>query len=300
MKQLKISQKLTDRTNETFKQYLAEIAQIKPFTYEQETACARKAFAGNEEAIEELAKRNLRFVVSVAKQYATDSIPLPDLVNEGNIGIILAARKFDPNKGYKFISFAVWWIRKLILEHISNYGKIVRLPANKINNVAKLERQIHELEQKTGSKVDILEVINHYETLDLSVDNDDEFQEFMFIDSLSGISGESIDRPFGGEDDGTCLSDMLQGDLDRPTDYMMHEMNLKSEINAVLNELKPRDKKVIEALFGLNGQQPMTLKEVGDKPEFNISREMVRQIRAKTLKKLEKNQRIKRAFEMMG
>jgi RNA polymerase primary sigma factor len=300
MKQLKISQKLTDRTNETFKQYLAEIAQIKPFTNSEEIACATKAFAGDKQAQLDLVERNLRFVVSVAKQYSTDSIPLQDLVNEGNIGLIEASKRFDPNKGYKFISFAVWWIRKIILEHISNYGKIVRLPANKINNVAKLERQIHELEQKNGSKVDILEVINHYEKLDLSVNNDDEYQEFMFIDSLSGLSAESIDKPFGGEEEGTCLSDMLQGDLDRPTDYMMHEMNLKSEINAVLDELKPRDKKVIEALFGLNGNQPMTLKEVGDKPEFNISREMVRQIRAKALKKLEKNQRIKRAFEMMG
>lgn len=300
MKQLKISQKLTDRTNETFKQYLAEIAQIKPFTNSEEIACATKAFAGDEQAQLDLVKRNLRFVVSVAKQYSTDSIPLQDLVNEGNIGLIEASKRFDPNKGYKFISFAVWWIRKIILEHISNYGKIVRLPANKINNVAKLERQIHELEQKNGSKVDILEVINHYEKLDLSVNNDDEYQEFMFIDSLSGLSAESIDKPFGGEEEGTCLSDMLQGDLDRPTDYMMHEMNLKSEINAVLDELKPRDKKVIEAIFGLNGNQAMTLKEVGDKPEFNISREMVRQIRVKVLKKLEKNQRIKRAFEMMG
>ena len=299
MKQLKISVKLTDRTNETFKQYLREISDIKPFTHEQEVECAVKAFAGDEQAIEELAMRNLRFVVSVAKQYATENIYLSDLVNEGNIGIVIAARKFDPSKGYKFISFAVWWIRKLIIEHITNHGRIVRLPANKINNIAKLEKQIHELEQKTGSKVDILEVINEYENINLKNDNDDEFNDFLFTDSLAHISSESIDRPFGNEEDNTCLSDMLMSD-DKSTDSDINELNLKAEINAVLDEMKPRDKRVVECLFGLNGNRPMTLKEVGDEPEFNITREMVRQIRNKVLKKLGESPRIKSVFEMMG
>lgn len=299
MKQLKISVKLTDRTNETFKQYLREISEIKPFTHEQEVECAVKAFAGDEQAIEELAMRNLRFVVSVAKQYATENIYLSDLVNEGNIGIVIAARKFDPSKGYKFISFAVWWIRKLIIEHITNHGRIVRLPANKLNNISKLEKQIHELEQKTGSKVDILEVINEYENINLKNDNDDEFNDFLFTESLSNINSESIDRPFGNEEDNTCLSDMLMSD-DKSTDNNINELNLKAEINAVLNEMKPRDKRVIECLFGLNGHRPMTLKEVGDEPEFNITREMVRQIRNKVLKKLGESPRIKSVFEMMG
>lgn len=299
MKQLKISVKLTDRTNETFKQYLREISDIKPFTHEQEVECAVKAFAGDEQAIEELAMRNLRFVVSVAKQYATENIYLSDLVNEGNIGIVIAARKFDPSKGYKFISFAVWWIRKLIIEHITNHGRIVRLPANKINNIAKLEKQIHELEQKTGSKVDILEVINEYENINLKNDNDDEFNDFLFTDSLAHISSESIDRPFGNEEDNTCLSDMLMSD-DKSTDSDINELNLKAEINAVLDEMKPRDKRVVECLFGLNGNRPMTLKEVGDEPEFNITREMVRQIRNKVLKKLGESPRIRSVFEMMG
>lgn len=299
MKQFKISQKLTDRTNETFKQYLKEVSEIKPFTHEEETACAIKSFRGDEKAIEELVQKNLRFVISVAKQYTTESIPLSDLVNEGNIGMIIAARKFDPSKGYKFISFAVWWIRKIILEHISQYGKMVRLPANKISNVAKLEKQIHVLEQKNGAKVDILEVINHFETLDLNVDNDDEFKEFLFVDNLSGINIESIDRPYGSEEDGTTLSELLEGNMDRPIDNIMNEMNLISEINAVLDNLKTKEKQVIESLFGLNGSKTMTLKEVGDSPEFGLSRERVRQIRNNVFKKLEKNQRIKRAFELI-
>lgn len=299
MKQLKISIKLTDRSDETLRHYLREIADIKPFTTEEETECAVKAFAGDEKAILELAERNLRFVVSVAKQYATDKLLLPDLINEGNIGIVIAARKFDPSKGYKFISFAVWWIRKLIIEHITNHGRIVRLPANKINNIAKLEKQIHELEQKTGSKVDILEVINEYENVNLKNKNDDEFNDFLFTESLSNINSESIDKPFGNDEDNICLSDMLISD-DKSTDNNINELNLKSEINAVLDKMKPREKRVIESLFGLNGHRPMTLKEVGDEPEFNITREMVRQIRNKVLKKLGESQRIKSAFEMMG
>lgn len=299
MKQLKISIKLTDRSNETLKQYLREIADIKPFTHEQEVECAVKAFAGDEKAIKELAMRNLRFVVSVAKQYATENLYLSDLINEGNIGIVIAARKFDPSKGYKFISFAVWWIRKLIIEHITNHGRIVRLPANKLNNISKLEKQIHELEQKTGAKVDILQVIDEYETLDLNYENDDEFNEFLFTDSLSNISSESIDKPFGNDEDNTCLGDLLMSD-DKSTDYDINELNLKAEINAVLDEMTPRDKRVLESLFGLNGHRPMTLKEVGDEPEFDISRERVRQIRNKGLKKLKESPRIKSAFEMMG
>lgn len=299
MKQLKISIKLTDRSNETLKQYLREIADIKPFTHEQEVECAVKAFAGDEEAILELAERNLRFVVSVAKQYATENLYLSDLIEEGNIGIVIAARKFDPSKGYKFISFAVWWIRKLIIEHITNHGRIVRLPANKLNNISKLEKQIHELEQKTGAKVDILEVIDEYETLDLNYENDDEFNDFLFTDSLANFSSESIDKPFGNDEDNTCLGDLLMSD-DKSTDYDINELNLKAEINAVLDEMTPRDKRVIESLFGLNGHRPMTLKEVGDEPEFDISRERVRQIRNKGLKKLKESPRIKSAFEMMG
>lgn len=299
MKQLRISIKLTDRSDETLRHYLREIADIKPFTTEEETECAVKAFAGDEEAIVELAYRNLRFVVSVAKQYATDKLLLPDLINEGNIGIVLAARKFDPSKGYKFISFAVWWIRKLIIEYITNHGRIVRLPANKINNISKLEKQIHELEQKTGEKVDILEVINEYETIDFSIDNDDEFKDFFITESLSNISSESIDTPFGTDEDNACLADLLMSD-DKSTDYDINEWNLKAEINSVLDDMLPRDKKIIESLFGLNGHRPMTLKEVGDEPEFALSRERVRQIRNKGLERLKKSPRIRSAFEMMG
>lgn len=298
MKQFKIGQKLTDRSNETFKQYLREIAEIPPFTIQEEIECGKKAFVGDKKAIEELTKRNLRFVVSVAKQYATDGIPLQDLIEEGNIGLFKAASKFDPTKGNKFISFAVWWIRKYIFEYISDYGKIVRLPANKVNNVAKLEKQFHALEQKTGSKVDILEVISEYESFD-SI-NDDEFKEFLYVDQLSSISSESIDRPFGNEEDGTTLADLLEGDVSGPTDYLITELNIKAEINAVLNDFSPRDRKVMEMLYGLNGYQSMNLKEVGDDPEIKITREMVRQIRNKVLAKLGKNQRMKAVFEMVG
>lgn len=299
MKKLIITQKVTDRTNETFKQYLKEINEIKPFTLQEENECAIKAFNGDEKALQELIMRNLRFVVSVAKQYATESIPLSDLINEGNIGMVIAAKKFDPNKGYKFISFAVWWVRKVILQHISNYGKMVRLPANKISNVANLEKQIHSLEQKNGCNVDILEVINHNETINSNNYSDDEFNDFLFVENLSGINVESIDKPFGNEEDGSTLADILESDF-KTSDYLINDYDLKQEIKSVLSSLKPIEKNVIEALFGLNGKRQMTLKEVGDEPEFGITRERVRQIRNNALKKLENNQRMKRVFELVG
>lgn len=303
MKQIKISQKLTDRSNEAFKQYLREVAEIPIFTPEEELICAQKAFNGDAKAIEELATRNLRFVVSVAKQYSTDGIPMPDLVEEGNIGLIEAANRFDPSKGYKFISFAVWWIRKIILDHISKHGKIVRLPANKINALSKLDKQFNELEQKLGRKVDIIEVIDEFgANTDSYQSNKDEFKEFMLLDSLSAMSTDSLDRQVGGDDSGntSSLGEMISDDMFKSTDYLITDKNIISEINSALDTLKPRDKRVMEALFGLNGHKIMTLKEIGEEEDVNVTREMVRQIRNKTLKALKNNPRIRQAYETMN
>lgn len=297
MRPLKISQKLTDRNDETFKQYLSEISQIKPFDLNEENICARKAFSGDKKALDELVKRNLRFVISVAKQYSNENIPLQDLVNEGNIGLMIAAKKFDPNKGYKFISFAVWWIRKIIIQHISDYGKMIRLPANKINNVSKLDKQRHILEQKMGSKVDIVEVINHFDTINETIDNDT-FKDYLLTDQLCDINIDSMDSPIYNEDDGFTLADTLESNFGH-ADQLINDFDIKSEINSVLKDLKPMEKKVIESLFGLNGKRPMTLKEVGEEPDINITRERVRQIRNKAFNKLEKNKRIQSVFEMI-
>lgn len=303
MKQIKISHKLTDRSNEAFKQYLREIADIEPFTPEEELVCAQKAFAGDKKAQKELARRNLRFVVSVAKQYVTDSLYLSDLVEEGNIGILMAAEKFDPSKGYKFISFAVWWIRKIILEHIAKHGKIVRLPANKLNAMSKLDKQFAELEQKTGRKVDVMEVIAEFgSNSDAYNTQQDEFKEFMFLDSLGSMNTDSLDRQIGNEDNGgtSTLAEMMSDDMFKSTDHLITDKNIIDEINIALEGLKPREKRIIESFFGLNDQKVMTLKELGEDNGIRVTREMVRQIKNKTLKALQNNPRIRQAYESMN
>ena len=288
MKQLKISHKLTNRDTESFKQYLKDIGETKIFsTPAEEYAVAKRASLGDKKAIDELVKRNLRFVVSVAKQYSTDSIPLEDLVSEGNVGLIMAAEKFTPEMGYKFISYAVWWIRKIILEHIAKHGKMVRIPANKLNSLSKLDKRFAELEQKMGRKVDIQEV---KEAFGNEISDDD----FMFLDVLSTYNMDSLDRQVGGDDGGSMLGELIADNSFKPTDHLMNSANTKAEIDSSLNILKPRDKRIMEALFGLNGATPMTLKEIGD--EFGITRETARQVREKSLRKLKQNNRIKSAY----
>lgn len=274
MKQIKIAYKLTDRTNETFKQYLKEVADIPIFTPEEELICAKKAFAGDKKAIDELTRRNLRFVISVAKQYVTDNIPLLDLINEGNIGLYLAAEKFDPSLGHKFISFAVWWVRKVILAHISRDGKAIRLPSNKINSLAKFDKITASLEQKYERKVDVADVI--------ASSNEFTSKEFMFIDTLSSYNMDSLDREI--DETGSVLSELFEDDTFKPTDHLVAETDVSYQLNKALMTLKPRNKMVIEALFGLNGQEPKSLEQVGD--EIGLTREMIRQIKVKSLIKL--------------
>lgn len=287
MKQLKISHKLTNRENESFKQYLKEISDIKIFeTPEEEYAVAERASLGDRKAIDEMVQRNLRFVVSVAKQYSADDLPLEDLVNEGNIGLIMAAEKFTPTMGYKFISYAVFWIRKVILEHIAKHGKMVRIPANKLNSLSKLDKKISELEQIKGRKVDVQEVIEEF-------GNEINDEDFMFLDVLGSYNMDSLDRQVGNEE-GSFLGELIADKSFKPTDHLLSGSDLISEINTSLEVFKPRDRRIMEALYGLNGAAPMTLKEIGD--EVGITREMARQVREKCLRKLRANPRVKLAF----
>jgi RNA polymerase primary sigma factor len=284
MKALKINQKITSRENSSFVQYMKEVSEIELLTPTQEADLAIKAVNGDKEASEELVVKNLRFVISVAKQYATDKISLEDLVNEGNIGLIKAVEKFDPTKGYKFISFAVWWVRKLIMEYVSNYGKTVRIPANRINELSKLNKYISVVEQKNCHRVDIEEVISEF-SREMST------EDFRLLDNLNGMTIDSLDREIhSDEGNATCVSDlMFDEDADR-TDYLLGDTDIKSEIDVALSTLKPRNKKIMEMLFGLNGYQPMTLQEVGD--EIGLTREMIRQVKEKSLKLMSKNKRI--------
>ena len=244
-----------------------------------------------QEAIDELVSRNLRFVVSVAKQYSTVQNHLEDLVNEGNIGLIMAAQKFKPEMGFRFISYAVWWIRKVIMEHLCNHGRMVRLPANRINSLSKLDKKINALEQKLGREVSIQEIIAEYGS-ELGLDGKDKSEykkvsdEYEFLDFLNSYNMDSLDRDLSGEDgNGTTLGDTISSDSGfQPTDQGMVDTDLKNQLNSLLDTLKPRDRKVMVWLFGLEGQHPRTLKDVAD--EIGVTREMVRQIREKSLAKL--------------
>jgi RNA polymerase primary sigma factor len=289
MKNFKITTKLTNRDIASFNQYLREVNDIPMLTPEEEVELTERVINGDKAAADELVERNLRFVISVAKKYATDKIPLGDLVNEGNIGLIIAVNKFQPTMGYKFISFAVWWIRKIILEHISKHGKMVRLPANKINNLSKLDKLVSELEQKNNHRVDIQEVINAF-------GNEMSSDEFEFLDGLSTFSVDSLDREINSDEgNSSTLGDLICDESDKSTDYLLNNSDVVEEINVLLETLKPRDKYIMESLFGLNGHAARTLEEVGK--DVNLTREMVRQVREKTLKKFKNSVRMKSAYE---
>lgn len=280
MRQLTITSRLTNRETDSFNQYLKEIADIDKLTPEEELVLTSRTVLGDKEAINELVSRNLRFVVSVAKQYITSSTPLEDLVNEGNIGLIKAAELFKPEMGNKFISYAVFWIRKSILQYLATNNKIVRLPANKINNLSKLEKKINILEQRHSRHIDISEIISEF---------GDEFnnENIELLEVLSTYTVGSIDREVNDEEGHTTLSELISDDsTNNLTDHLVVESDIKCEVKRILNTLKPRDRRIMIALYGLDGGFPLTLQEVS--VEIGISREMIRQIRKKTLTKLNK------------
>ena len=285
MKQIGINASITSRESDSFNKYLKDIAKITPFTPEEERICAKKASEGDLKAREELVKRNLRFVVTVAKQYATPNSPLPDLVNEGNLGLIMAAERFNPDNKVKFISYGVWWIKKVIIEHISKYNRMVRLPSNKISLLSKLDKLISEHEQKTGYKVDIHELSGELDT--------DEFED---LDVLTTYRMDSLDREVGGEDEGgSTLLELLNDDTSyKNSDHLLTDNDTNISIMNSLNILRPKDKQIMILLFGLDGGEPKTLHEVS--LEVDMSREMVRQIKNKTLIKLSKNKSVRLAY----
>ena len=291
MKQLVITAKLTNREIHSFNQYLKDIAEIDVFTAEEEAICAEKASRGDKEAIDELVRRNLRFVVTVAKQYATAQNPLEDLVNEGNIGLIIAAEKFKPEMGFKFISYAVWWIRKIIMEHLSKHGRLVRLPANKINSLSKLDKQINQLEQKLGRSVSIHEIIEEFGG-EFGLSNKQSPKkindEYILLDMLNDFTMDSLDRDISGDEgNGTTLGETISDDsIFKSAEQQLITNDVKKQLNEVLDILKPRDKQVMIGLFGLDGNLPRTLNDIGE--EIGVTREMVRQIRQKSLGLLKK------------
>jgi RNA polymerase primary sigma factor len=280
MRQLKIVKQITNRENQSLDKYLSEIAKVELITAEQEVELAKRIREGDQIALEKLAKANLRFVVSVAKQYQNNGMSLGDLINEGNVGLIKAASRFDETRGFKFISYAVWWIRQSIMQALAEQSRIVRLPLNRVGSLNKISRAFSELEQKYEREPSAEELAK---VLDMSPEE---------IESNQRISGRSIsvNAPFVQGEENSLL-DVLENDSEETPDQGLMNSSLQKEIARSLSTLTERESEVIASYFGLNGSQSMTLEEIGDK--FQLTRERVRQIKEKATRKLRNGYRSK-------
>jgi len=274
MRQLKIIKSITNRESASLEKYLQEISKEDMISAEEEVELAQRIRKGDKKALERLTKANLRFVVSVAKQYQNQGLTLPDLINEGNLGLLKAAERFDETRGFKFISYAVWWIRQSILQAISEQSRIVRLPLNQVGSYNKITREINKFEQINERKPSPEEIA---ENIDLPTEK---------IDEAMNISSHhvSVDAPFVEGEDNSLL-DVLPNDDLPSTDSPLVEESLKSEIRNALSILTDRERKVIEATYGINCTE-LTLEEIGNK--YGLSRERVRQIKEKAIRKLRK------------
>ena len=286
MRQLKISKSITNREDSTLDKYLQEITQERLLTAEEEIALARKIKEGDKDALQKLTRANLRFVVSVAKQYQHQGLSLPDLINEGNIGLIKAAEKFDDTRGFKFISYAVWWIRQSIMQALADQSRLVRLPLNQVGSVNKINKISNKFEQEFERKPSIAEIA---EEINLS-------QERV-SDAIKGNNRHvSMDAPLtDGNDNG--LADLLQGNEGPDIDTHLLLESLREELKLALNILDERERFVIEAFYGIN-QPEMTLQEIGAKK--GLTRERARQIREKSIRKLRKNTQNKLLKSYLG
>ena len=276
MRQLKISKQVTNRDTLSLDKYLHEIGKVELLSAEKEVELAKRIKTGDHAALEMLIKGNLRFVVSVSKQYQNQGLSLPDLINEGNLGLIKAAERFDETRGFKFISYAVWWIRQSILQALAEQARIVRLPLNKIGSINKINRAFNKLEQEFQREPTIEEIAVLMES-----------RPEIIEDSLNFSSIHiSMDAPLRDEEAGNLYDVMLNDDSPDPEEELMN-VSLRKEIERSLSTLGDREAEILRCYFGLNGYQPYTLEEIGE--EFGLTRERVRQIKEKAIKKL-KNQ----------
>ena len=280
MKQLKISQQITNRENVSLDKYLQEIGKVDLITAEEEVRLAIRIREGDSLALEKLTKANLRFVVSVAKQYQNRGLPLNDLINEGNVGLIKAGLRFDETRGFKFISYAVWWIRQSIIQALAEQSRVVRLPLNKIGAINKIARAHAELEQNLERDPTEQELA---ENLDTPIES--------ITDALS-VSQRTVssDAPTLYDDQLSLIETLADTSSASPDSFLM-ESALKVDIQRVLATLSHREMEVIVLYFGLNNQQPLTLEEIGEK--FSVTRERVRQIKENATQQLKKSFRAK-------
>jgi len=275
MRQLKITKSITNRKSASLDKYLQEIGHEEMISVEEEAELARKIKNGDKKALEKLTKANLRFVVSVAKQYQGQGLSLPDLINEGNLGLIKAAEKFDETRGFKFISYAVWWIRQSILQAIAEQSRVVRLPLNQVGSVNRINRALSKFEQENERHPSIDEIAAKTD-----------LPEEKILDVMKINKREiSVDAPISDNDSSSYL-DTLPNTMTPNTDNELVLQSLRDEITAALKTLSERERNVVEAFFGIN-QPECTLEEIGNK--YGLTRERVRQIREKAIRKLRQN-----------
>ena len=285
MRQLKISKSITNRESASLEKYLQEIGHQDLLTADEEVELAQQIRKGDRKALERLTKANLRFVVSVAKQYQNKGLSLPDLINEGNLGLIKAAERYDETRGFKFISYAVWWIRQSILQAIAEQSRIVRLPLNQVGSVNRIARELNKFEQENERKPSVEEMADR---IDLP---EEKIAEAMKINTHH----VSMDAPFADGEDNSLLD--LPNTDSPSTDNVLDQESLRTEIGRVLDVLNDREQKVIKAFFGI-GMQEMTLEEIGDK--YNLTRERVRQIKEKAIRRLRYNTKSKTLKTYLG
>ena len=272
MRQLKITKSITNRESEALEKYLQEIGKEDMISVEEEVELAQRIRKGDRKALERLPKANLRFVVSVAKQYQNQGLSLPDLINEGNVGLIKAAEKFDETRGFKFISYAVWWIRQSILQAIAEQSRIVRLPLNQVGSVNKINRMLSKFEQENERRPSVEEIAK-----------ETNLPEEKVGEAMSANTRHvSVDAPFADGEEGSLL-DVLVNDSSPTADRQLVIESLQAEIRQALRILNERERNVIEAFFGINGPE-LTLEEIGEK--YGLTRERVRQIKEKAIRRL--------------
>ncbi len=284
---MKITKQFTNRESQSLDKYLQEIGKVDLLTPQEEIELAKEIKKGNQQALEKLVKANLRFVVSVAKQYQNQGLSLGDLINEGNLGLIKAAKRFDETRGFKFISYAVWWIRQSILQALAEQSRIVRLPLNRVGALNKIGKAYSSLEQEYEREPSATELAKE---LDMDVNE--------IADTLK-ISGRhvSMDAPFGQGEDNRLL-DVLSNDQQPSPDQKLMEDSLRSEIERALSTLTEREGEVIRLYFGLGKEHSLTLEEIGEK--FNLTRERVRQIKEKAIRRLRHASRSKNLRAYLG
>lgn len=287
MRQLKIVRQVTNREIASLDKYLQEIGRVELLTAEEEVILAQKIKQGDQQALDKLTKANLRFVVSVAKQYQNQGLSLPDLINEGNLGLIKAAQRFDETRGFKFITYAVWWIRQSILQALAEQSRIVRLPLNKIGSLNRINKAYARLEQEYEREPNAEEVAN---LLEIQVSD---------VQDTMRNSGRhlSMDAPLLQDEDNNMYDIMRSDDSTTPETELIQE-SLRAEINRIVATLPQREAEVVRLFFGLNGTAPMTLDEIGEK--FVLTRERVRQIKEKAIRRIKLNAKSKILKSYLG